>query len=170
MPGTGPALAYFNPTTEFNDLTPKFDLGYEVEFGGNRYIYVRHHQGTDVIATVAGQPAFWRNSALTVLTVTADKTDLEDGATNPSGCAGIYLGVVTHLNYTWLQKRGRCAGVVLDGNGANGNKISSNTSDQDSLHTVAFSGISAADAASQLVGIQKGAGSGNKATVLLMIP
>lgn len=159
--------------SNINDSTPQFRPGtaYTHPTTGAEYIYVQHHQGTATVASINGSPAYWRDRANAV--VTMDKTDNEAGAAIPHGCAGVYQGVVTHLRYTWLQRKGRRTNVRLlagDSNGATGNKIFPPASDADAdFRTEALTSISAAEIPAQEVGIQIGAGASNLATVDLHI-
>lgn len=174
MDNAGPAQVFLDPTNSLNlnDATPRFTVGGEVDFKGGRYIYVQHNAGAGVVATLVGAPAFWKTIASGI--VTQDKTDAEQGAALPLGCAGIYqLASITSGNYTWLKKRGLMANVRLlsaDSNGATGNKIFPQATDADSdLRSEVVTSISGSEIPAQLVGWQIGAGASNLATVLLQI-
>jgi len=176
MPGSGPALMTFNPTLEYNDLTAKFDVGYEVDFGGKRYIYVKHAAGTGTVVTANGAAAYWSDVANGI--VTADKSDGQQGGTagaHGAMCAGVYQGVITAGYYTWLQKRGLRTGVLLasgDSGGAAGNKVFPPVTNVDStFRSEALDSVSAEEITAQLVGYQVGAGNStaNTATVFLQI-
>ena len=164
----------FDPknASNLNDAKPQFRPGTEFEDpnDGKTYIYVQHHQGSGVVASANGAAAFWKTYASGI--VTPDKTDNEFGAALPAGCAGMYGGVVTHLNYTWLQKRGEKVGVILDGNGAIGNWVGVHASDLNTSKTLTIADAcvaATAVSASPRVGIQKTAPGGSIGTVLLMI-
>lgn len=171
--GFGPVSIGADPTDASNldDETARFGVGEEVDFAGKRFIYAKHNKGAGSVATSAGAAAYWKTRSTFV--VSADKTENELGAALGMGCAGIYQAVVTDGRFTWLQKRGVMAGVKLlsgDSNGSVGNKIFPQITDADTgLRSEADSGISASEIPAQLVGRQLAAGSGNAATVDLMI-
>ena len=168
------AQVAFDPkqSSNLNDQTPQFRPGteYEDPSDGKVYIYVRHHQGVGAVASANGAAAFWRTYSSG--SVTPDKTDNEFGAAIPAGCAGIYGGVVTHLYYTWLQKRGEKVGVILDADGAIGNWVGVHAQDLNTSKTLTLANAAVAATAvnaAPLVGIQKTAPGGAVGTVLLMI-
>ena len=174
--GSGSAQIFYDPTqaSNLNDVTLRFDPGYEVDFQGKRFVYVKHNKGTGSIATAAGAAAYWSDVANGV--ATADKSDGQQGGTagaHGAMCAGVYQAVVTDGYGTWLQKRGVMAGVLLasgDTNGLAGNKIFPPVTNVDStFRSEALDSISAEEISAQVVGYQVGAGASNTATVFLQI-
>ena len=173
MAMSGPVQLFLDPTqaTNLNDLSPRSVPGAEVDFGGARYIYVKHNQGAGAVVTANGTAAYWKDRAAGE--VSADKTENQLGAALGMGCAGIYQGVVTNGYYTWLQKRGVRAAVLIlagDGAGAVGNKIFPQITDADTgLRSEADSSIAASEIPAQLVGRQLAAAVAAACTVDLMI-
>ena len=158
MPGSGYVNVYYDPTqgNNLSDLPPltRFNPGEIVRHRGKTYMYVVHHQGVGTVASAAGMPAYWRDRDNYV--VTPDKTDNLYGAALAEGVAGIYQAIVTHLNGTFIQVGGVAAGVVATNAGAVGAHVFPPASDvNNTLDNVAVASMTAAQAASQLVGIQK---------------
>ena len=120
-------------------------------FNGNVYQYVVHQKGTGSVATTNGHPAFV-NDQLAYKT-TGDKTSCQHGASNASGAMGVYLGVVTDLYGTWIQRTGYHANVKTNAAGAPGQCLTIPASDVDSFTVVVWTTV-----ASQVCGVQLAAG------------
>ena len=174
--GFGPALMGVIPTdvSGGGDQFPKFPPMQEVDYNGGRYIYVKHLAGTGAVATANGMPAYWSDVANG--SVTADKSDGQQGGTagaHGAMVAGIYQGITTAGYFTWLQKRGVRAGVLIaagDSNGLAGNAVFPPITNVDgTLRSEALDSISAEEITAQRVGYQLGAGTGNTITCFLQI-
>jgi hypothetical protein len=148
-----------------SSFPPRGALGSLQYYNGAWYRYVQHDQGSGVVATANGNPAYWKNKAAWL--VTGDKTDCEDGAAIPSGCAGVYLAIVTHLNFTWIQMTGIHPSVLVNGNGAVGDMVQTNSADDgtNQLVVAVWGTVN-----KQMVGVQKAIGASNRAKVDLQLP
>lgn len=149
----------------------KFQPGYRLKVGDVEYEYVKFNNGAGNVASADGGAAYWKD--FDSFEVTSDKTDSQAGASNPSGCAGIFIGVMTDGYYGWVAKNGPYTVRLAagDSNGAVGNKIFAPASDADlDLRSEADSSVSAAEIPATELGRQMAAGSNNTALVLLDIP
>lgn len=168
--GSGPALAAFNPSQNYNDVRPTFVPGETFENNGVTYKYALFDNGTGNVASAAGGAAYLKDND--PYTVTSDKTDSITGAAIPAGCAGIFQGVVTDGYFTWLVVKGQYTVRLASGdsNGTAGNKIFAPASDADlDLRSEADSSVAAAEIPATEVGRQLAAGASNTALVMLNI-
>lgn len=168
------SIITFDPTNSqnINDIRPVFRLGDKfTHVNGNTYQYVKFDNGAGNVASVDGGAAYWKDKAN--WTVTSDKTDNQFGAAIPAGVAGVFLGVITDLRFTWVLKEGTYNLKLLaaDSNGAVGNKIFSPVADTDlDFRSEADASVAAAEIPAQEVGRQQAAGASDRALCLVLIP
>lgn len=118
-----------------NDVDPQFNVGgvYIEANTGRRYLYCRFHNGVGVasannnIAYIHTDPAW--NPAAGLAQVTSDQDQgIGGAAASTSIVAGVFTGVVTHLNFTFIQCGGRRSNVNV-GAPAVGNALVSTATD-----------------------------------------
>lgn len=102
-------------------------LGQIYESNGKFYRLVKFDNGS-AVASAAGNAAYWKTKSSYI--VTSDESDSE--GTNAAGnnaVAGGFLGVLTDLNYGFIQMGGDQAGVLVDATAAAGDMLSGGNTD-----------------------------------------
>lgn len=108
-----------------NDATQKAPLGTLYRYKGNLFRYVQQSAGSGSVATAQYGVALWLAAGLDpsngIFTVTADHTQELAGI---NSMAGVFGGIVTSGNYTWIQVGGyatvTCAAGFVTGDVAIG--------------------------------------------------
>jgi hypothetical protein len=113
----------------FNEATLPIPglLGAICEDDGKVYRLVQFDNGTDNVASIAGNAAHWKTRASSIVTM-----DKSSGEFASNGVAGGFLGVITDQYYCFVQ----CGGLQTlktDGNADAGEILCGDTSDTDGV-------------------------------------
>lgn len=125
FPVAGVHLGPTGSFASFNEETLPLPgmLGQVFEDNGKAYRLVKFDNGASNVASAAGGAAHWKTRADSV--VSSDQSDAE---ATVNGVAGAFLGVVTDLNYCFVQMGGLQT-VTTDGSADAGDMVEGTTSD-----------------------------------------